>query len=289
MACVENPPTDSGLVADSNYGATAPGARVIPFSSPRLVAALFAGWVLGSMSPHRAVAEALPAEVLEALKGRDAVEAFDVMERYASRGNSIAQLVLGISLSRPEFAADLKAAGIPVDRDASPYWLRTAAESGDLCSMTMVGALYASGTAVPRDLGLGVDWLARAAERGGPTAQEELMQLYHAGKYQPRSEEESTRLTLETARRGLVVSRARAADLYLNGTGVPRDVVEAYKWTDLAVSADPSDRALQQRKAGIAALMNPAQLAEAQSRVRTWVPKKGSECDSLFDQLDMRH
>jgi TPR repeat protein len=53
-----------------------------------------------------------------------------------------------------------------------------------------------------------------------------------------------------------------------NGRGVPRDLVEAYMWLSLA-SARGDSKAIGERDSAARA-MTPAQLAEAQKRVREW-------------------
>jgi TPR repeat protein len=60
------------------------------------------------------------------------------------------------------------------------------------------------------------------------------------------------------------------------GKGVPQDFVEAHKWFDIVSkrSADKymRDMAIKYRNS-VAALMTPAQIAEAQKRASEWKPK----------------
>ncbi len=64
--------------------------------------------------------------------------------------------------------------------------------------------------------------------------------------------------------------------MYLYGQGVPQDYVQAHMWFNLAASrfAPGSDRdAAITGREEIAALMTPAQIAEAQRLAREWKPK----------------
>jgi TPR repeat protein len=61
---------------------------------------------------------------------------------------------------------------------------------------------------------------------------------------------------------------------YLNGQGVPQDYVQAHLWFNLAgVQATDSDKKAAEARDNVAALMTPAQVAEAQRLAREWNPK----------------
>ncbi len=63
---------------------------------------------------------------------------------------------------------------------------------------------------------------------------------------------------------------------YAKGQGVPRNDVRAHMWFSLAASHTASTKvrhlALQDRDA-VAALMTPAQIAEAEKLARAWRPR----------------
>ena len=60
---------------------------------------------------------------------------------------------------------------------------------------------------------------------------------------------------------------------YANGQGVPQTYVEAHKWRNLAASRASAEKQKQYAEARdeVAALMTPAQLAEAQKLAREWL------------------
>ena len=103
-----------------------------------------------------------------------------------------------------------------------------------------LGASYAEGAGVRKDMAAAAKWFRRAADQGIALAQLNL---------------------------GL---------LYASGDGVPQDNVEALKWIDLAIYALPaggirSDAA--RAVADVAAKMNSDQVQEAKSRERAWKAK----------------
>jgi TPR repeat protein len=59
--------------------------------------------------------------------------------------------------------------------------------------------------------------------------------------------------------------------MYAQGRGVPQDFVQAHMWLNLAATQDTGDAA--QSRDTLAAMMTPAQVAEAQKLAREWKPK----------------
>jgi len=60
--------------------------------------------------------------------------------------------------------------------------------------------------------------------------------------------------------------------MYAAGNGVPQDYVQAHKWRNLAAAHSTGDLLTMTTKArdAIAAMMTPAQIAEAQKLAREW-------------------
>ena len=77
----------------------------------------------------------------------------------------------------------------------------------------------------------------------------------------------------KAAEQGNSVAQYNLGSRYFKGEGVPQDYVESHKWRNLAASrasAENQKRYAEQRDA-VAALMTPAQLAEAQQRASAWL------------------
>lgn len=76
------------------------------------------------------------------------------------------------------------------------------------------------------------------------------------------------------AERGNADAQMHLAMLYEHGHAMPADLVEAYKWFDLAARSGqgPADDAAWHRDA-IAARLAPEELAEAKRLVEAWSPR----------------
>jgi uncharacterized protein len=83
------------------------------------------------------------------------------------------------------------------------------------------------------------------------------------------------------ANHGIAMAQFNLGVAYVDGTGVPQDYVQAHKWLNLAVSRfrasdkEKRDRAVIVRD-GTAAMMTPAQIAEAQRMAREWLEQHPS-------------
>ncbi|MCZ6495884.1 MAG: hypothetical protein O6924_06870, partial [Alphaproteobacteria bacterium] len=77
------------------------------------------------------------------------------------------------------------------------------------------------------------------------------------------------------AEQGVAVAQSALGSMYTIGLGVTEDYVRAHMWSTLAASRFPPgedhDLAVKIRNA-VAALMTPAQIAEAEKLARGWQP-----------------
>ena len=92
--------------------------------------------------------------------------------------------------------------------------------------------MYANGHGVPQDDSLAVQWYARAASQGLALAQYNLGCMYNSGR------------------------------------GVEKDLPCGYMW--LALAAEGGDSGAARAREAAAASLEPAQLEEAQQRLRQW-------------------
>ena len=122
------------------------------------------------------------------------------------------------------------------DLEAAVAEWRPLAESGDIEAQVALAGLYLSGTGVPADPASAVRWYRLAAERGDPVAQLNL------------------------------------GDLYARGLGVGRDLVQAYLWLSLAIAQ--GRRWPAARRAQIAPLMSPVEIARAEAQAEAWRPEE---------------
>jgi len=109
----------------------------------------------------------------------DTAEAVDKYRQVASKGNTKAQVELGLALLRDKV--------VPKNHSEAEKWLRLAAESGDARSQTVLGALHAGPVLgeswdIPENLEETGKWLTRAANQGEAIGQLNLGVLYHQGE-----------------------------------------------------------------------------------------------------------
>jgi uncharacterized protein len=124
------------------------------------------------------------------------------------------------------------------DQAASVDAIKKRAAQGDAAEQAELGLMYANGHGgVPQDYAAALKWYRLAAAQGEANAQFLLGSMYETGQ------------------------------------SVPQDYVQAHKWFNLAaatyIAKEARDRAVKARD-DVAALMTPAQLAEAQKRAREW-------------------
>lgn len=116
------------------------------------------------------------------------------------------------------------------------------------------------------------------AGKGNAEAQTLLGAMYWSGEGVPQNLNEAARLYLAAAKQDYARAQNNIGFMLGFGEGVPpRDDIEAYKWIKLAIdryTAKNQDRLDQAQKdlATLAARMTPAQMIEAEKRIRAWKP-----------------
>ncbi len=117
------------------------------------------------------------------------------------------------------------------------------------------------------------------ADKGNAEARTLLGAMYWSGEGVPRNHKEAARLYLLAANQGYARAQNDIGFMLGFGEGTPpHDDIEAYKWLSLAVNGYTSknqDRLVQARKdlAALTKRMNPAQITEAERRIRAFKPK----------------
>ena len=109
------------------------------------------------------------------------------------------------------------------------------------------------------------------AEQGKASAQHQLAKMYENGEGVPKSQAEAAKWYRLAAQQGHAGAQLYLGEMYLAGEGVPRDYLQAYVWFSLSAAAGQGAFAFQGRDRA-ADKLSPAQIAEAERRVRTWKP-----------------
>ena len=154
---------------------------------------------------------------------------------------------------------------------------RPLAEQGDAEAQVNLGVMYSNGRGVPQDYAAAVGWYRKAADQGYASAQYNLGLMYDNGQGVPQDYAAAAGWYRKAADQGLAQAQYNLGAMYDNGQGVPQDYAAAHKWFNLsaarATDADVRDRAVRNRDR-VAALMTPAQIAEAQRLASEWRPTK---------------
>ena len=178
-------------------------------------------------------------------------------------------------------------------RDAIP-WLRRAADRGDVSAKFHLADVYWSSLdADVQDNRKALQLFLEVAQTGDPYAAANAGALFHASA--DRKDLAKARTWYEVAAKGGLSNPAwRIAAMFERGVdGVGRDLVEAYKWLDIAddlapLATEPQEAsAAAQRRDELAKQMTAAQITRAQVRARAWLaarPRSG-HCDAQPNRI----
>ena len=134
--------------------------------------------------------------------------------------------------------------GVPKDLQKALRWYRAAAEQGDEMAMYNLGALYAT---EERNIGLGIEWFEKAAAKGYLPAYVNLGMLYWRGEGVERSVETSRRWLLRAAEQKDANAWYALGTIALESQGAPADKVSAFACFSLS-AVNGSERAMVARQ-----------------------------------------
>ncbi len=246
---------------------------------PIFRAALAAWLVLAAMAGN---AVAGPVEDAKAAERRDDYEAaIPIYRSLAEKGDVGAQKRLGYF-----YEIGL---GVKPDWLEAAKWYSKAAETGDADAVRTLSQLGRNWIFKYRDVSDAAIYalVETQARKGYAAAQWSLgVMNYRFGTPSQEGRKNAVEALVwyrRAAEQGHPDSQASLAMAYADGIGVPRDLVEAYKWLDLAAENIPAPRRrlnfegiradlIKQRDA-LARRMTRAQIAEARRLAEAWNPK----------------
>ena len=156
--------------------------------------------------------------------------------------------------------------------------LKPLADAGNAVAQHRLGVMYVLGQGVPRDPAEAIKLFTAAADQGQGESQHSLGLRYLWGDGVDKDPAKAANWFLAAANQGIPDSATWLADMYWNGNGVQQDPVEAYKWMLLAgdkFNINHGGVTLQQ----FAQQLTPAQIEEAQQRVKSFVPVQTGPSD----------
>jgi len=180
--------------------------------------------------------------------------ALKALQERAASGDVDAQCGLGKQYER--------ALGVPQDNTQAVFWLRKAAEQGNIIAQVELGIVfdrmqdyaqafnwyskaaeqgnaraqynlglcYQNGESVLKDMTQAIAWYRKAADQGDVLALTNLGEVYEHGLGVSQDYLQAADLYRKAAEKGLAEAQYGLAFLYLNGYGVPKDFTQATTW-----------------------------------------------------------
>ena len=224
-------------------------------------------------------------------------QALTALEKQAEAGDAIAQYNLALQLEAagklPEAAAWYQKAAAQKLREAeynvgymyahgqslpqsdvnAALWFQKAADQGLAVAQHMMGFLCTEGRGVPQDYAKAIDWHRKAAEQGLADAQSHLGNLYAVGGIVKKADpSEAAKWFLRAAENGVANAQFQIGVFLARGDGVEQDVVEGYKWLNIASLSN--HQGAKTARAELLKQMRPDAVTEAQERTGEYITKQ---------------
>jgi len=157
------------------------------------------------------------------------------LQQHAETGDTEAQYQLAIRYSSGN--------GVPKDDLEAVKWFRKSAESGHAMAQVTLGLICREGSrGVKEDAAQAVDWFRKAANQGNANGQSELGFMYEQGEGVPQDDREAARLYGLAAAQGLPVAQFDLAYMLENGKGIAADPQRAVGLYESAALSIPTAR-----------------------------------------------
>ncbi|MFN4177787.1 hypothetical protein [Phenylobacterium sp.] len=157
--------------------------------------------------------------------------------------------------------------------------LRAKATAGDPRAQMYLARQYETGRGgVPADPVQARQWTTRAADAGDPVGMHNLALYYLQGRGGPRDDAAAARLLRKAAAAGVPDSQFNLGLLYETGAGVERNLVEAYKWFQIA--ANSGDLKARARAIALEDRLSRKELASADRDAQRFAAGRGAPAET---------
>jgi TPR repeat protein len=194
---------------------------------------------------------------------KDETGAVAMYLKSAELGNAEGQLWYAMSLYRGH-------GGLTQDKAAALPWFRRAAEQGQAGAQNWIGDFYNAGELIEKNPYEAINWYRKSALQLDPFGQRNLGIAYARGNGVARDDAEAFKWLLSAAYLRDTNAQEWVGSFYQRGRGVAPDPVTAYMWFSLGYAHDPKNEAVRTELERIASKFSPAQMSEAQARIRQW-------------------
>lgn len=171
--------------------------------------------------------------------------------------------------------------GVAQDYQRAIALYKLSAQQGDAEAQYSLGFMFYNGVGVATDYFSADSYYAQAANGGNAQAQVALGTAYKDGRGVPQDFQSATKYFRMAARQGNLLGLANLGESYFNGQGVDKDYKKAYTFENLAAAQLTGDlqQVMTKQRDQAAALLSPAQLAEAQSEASRCLGSNFAQCD----------
>ena len=186
--------------------------------------------------------------------------------RSAAQGNALAETGLGAMYN--------DGLGMPKNYAEALKWYRLAAAQGYAPAETSLGVMYANGYGVAQRYAVALKWYRLAAAQGDGGAEYSVGLMFDNGQGVPQNYAEALKWYRLAAAQGFAIADNNLGWMHQEGHGVPRDYIVAYKWYLIAKATMRATNhyyhLASRNVSGLAAMMTPAQIAQAQREASAW-------------------
>ncbi len=160
--------------------------------------------------------------------------------------------------------------GVARDLDAAALWLERAAEAGLAVAQHRIATHYEAGLGVPEDRAIAFEWYSAAAEQGNVMAMHNLGVMYSQGIEGEADFAGAVEWFTRAAERGIRDSQYNLGVIFARGIGVDQDLPASYRW--FAIAAQQGDTDAAARRDEVAAALGEEELAAARAAVSAFTP-----------------
>jgi localization factor PodJL len=164
---------------------------------------------------------------------------------------------------------------VPRNMAKAGEWYQRAAEAGLAVAQFRLGSLYERGEGVRQDLAQAVSWYQRAADQGNVNAMHNLAVLLSQGVGGNGGDPKlALKWFVAAANYGLRDSQYNVGVIYARGLGTIPNGPEAYKWFSIAARGGDADAGA--RRDEIATTLSAGEITQASGAAANWRSKTSS-------------